>query len=255
MAVGEVPPDASAIANAAPEPPARGAVGWGLAAPLLTLVAGIVGATVGASVAGAFTGAEVGEATLATSVGSLAGMWAVYLVAITATVRRRGSGGLVRDTGLRANPLDLAVGVGAGLVTSVIVVRLVYLMLELTAIVDDSDIDELGEPAERLGDMASGPGFLVLALFVGIGAPIMEELFFRGFLQPAAIKRLGAPAGLVFTAVVFGAVHLQLLQFPALAVFGLVLGLLTYHYRRLGPAIVAHMIFNGLTLASLAAQS
>lgn len=243
------------MANTAPGMPTRGVVGWGLGAPLVTLVAGVVGATVAASVAGAATGAEVGETTLATSVGSLAGMWTVYLLAIAATVRRRGSGDLVRDTGLRATPLDLPVGVGAGLVTSVIVVRLVYLMLEVVSIVDDSHIDELGEPAERLGDMASGAGFLLLALFVGIGAPIMEELFFRGFLQPAAIKRLGAPAGLVSTAVVFGAVHLQLLQFPALVVFGLVLGLLTYHYRRLGPAIVAHMIFNGLTLASLAAQS
>ena len=231
----------------------RRVVGWGLATPLLALVAGIVGATLGATVAAAIAGADLGETTLATSIGSLVGMWAVYLAIIVVTVRTRGSGDLAEDTGLRARPIDVLVGVGAGLLTSILVVRLVYLVLELTSVVDDSDLDKLDDPAKRLDDMASGAGFLVLALFIGIGAPIMEELFFRGFLQPAAVKRLGVPGGLVFTAVIFGAVHFQLLQVPALAVFGLILGLLTHHYRRLGPAIVAHMVFNGLTLAALAA--
>jgi len=230
------------------------AVGWGLGQPLLALIAGIVGATLGTTVAAAITGSDVTEPTLATSVGSLVGMWMVYLAVILVTVRSRGSGDLRRDTGLRVSPLDLPIGIGAGLLTSIVVIRLVYLVLELTTVVDEGDLDDLGDPAERLGDMASGPGFLVLALFVGVGAPIMEELFFRGFLQRAAVKRLGVPAGIVFTAVVFGAVHFQLLQFPALAVFGVVLGVLAHACGRLGPAIVAHMVFNGLTLAALAAQ-
>jgi uncharacterized protein len=232
----------------------RPAVAWGLAPPLLALVAGIVGATVGVAIAAALTGAELGETTLATSIGSLAGMWVVYLAIIVATVRSRGSGDVGEAVGLRVRPIDLLIGVGAGLATSIVVVRLVYLMLELTSVVDESDLDKLGDPAQKLDDMASGPGFLLLALFVGIGAPIVEEVFFRGFLQPAAVKRLGAPAGLILTALIFGAVHFQLLQFPALAVFGLILGLLAHHYRRLGPAIVAHMVFNGLTLAALAAS-
>lgn len=253
MTAPAVPPSPSGATDEFPDD-ARQPVGWGLAPPLLALVMGIVGATLGATIAAAITGAELGEPTLATSVGSLAGMWVVYLAVIVTTVRARGSGDVGDATGLRARPVDLLIGVGAGLATSIVVVRLVYLVLELTSVVDDSDIDKLGDPAQKLEEIASGPGFLVLALFVGVGAPIMEELFFRGFLQPAAIKRFGAPAGLVLTAVIFGAVHLQLLQFPALAVFGLILGLLAHHYRRLGPAIVAHMVFNGLTLAALAAS-
>jgi membrane protease YdiL (CAAX protease family) len=45
--------------------------------------------------------------------------------------------------------------------------------------------------------------------------------------------------------------HLQPLQFPALLVFGVILGVLTVRYGRLGPALWAHVGFNATTLASL----
>ncbi|HEX4979168.1 MAG TPA: CPBP family intramembrane glutamic endopeptidase [Acidimicrobiales bacterium] len=233
--------------------PTGGRPRWGLAAPLLALPAGILGAAVGFAVASALTGADGDEVTLANTVGSLVGMWVVYAGIIVATVRARGSGNVATDTGLRAQPIDLAVGTAAGLLTSIVLVRLVYLVLEVVSLVDQSDLDELGDPAEDLTDVANGPGFVLLALFIGLGAPVVEEVFFRGFLQSAAVRRFGTVVGIGATAVIFGAVHFQLLQFPALAVFGGVLGVLAHRYGRLGPAIVAHVAFNSLTLVSLAA--
>ncbi|HVM10378.1 MAG TPA: CPBP family intramembrane glutamic endopeptidase [Acidimicrobiales bacterium] len=207
----------------------------------------------GASIGAAVSGADLGETSLATSIGSLIGMWLVYVVVIATTVRNRG-GSLKADTGLRVRPIDALLGVVGGLVSSIVVVRLVYVVLQLVSIVDRSDLDRLDDPAKELSDVANGWGFLVLAVFVGIGAPVVEELFFRGFLQPAAIAKLGVPGGILFTSVVFGAVHFQLLQFPALAVFGVILGWLAHRYRRLGPAIFTHVVFNGLTLIALAAS-
>jgi hypothetical protein len=85
---------------------------------------------------------------------------------------------------------------------------------------------------------------LALFLIVGVGAPIAEELFYRGLSQHAIAKRFGARLAVFLGAAFFGFSHLQPLQFLGLFAFGLVLGFLTERFDRLGPAIFAHMGFN-----------
>jgi len=56
--------------------------------------------------------------------------------------------------------------------------------------------------------MIAGRGSLILvAVFAVILAPIVEELVFRGFLQPLFSKTLGAPAGILICAALFGLMH------------------------------------------------
>ncbi|MET0665064.1 MAG: CPBP family intramembrane glutamic endopeptidase, partial [Acidimicrobiales bacterium] len=57
------------------------------------------------------------------------------------------------------------------------------------------------------------------------------------------------------SSLVFAAVHLQLLQFPALALIGLVLGWLTLRTGRLGPATWAHIAFNAVATGILLAEA
>ena len=99
-----------------------------------------------------------------------------------------------------------------------------------------------------------GLGVVLLVLIVGIGAPIVEEIFYRGLLQRSLLKR-GLPAGVavVLTALVFAVSHQQLLQLPGLFVAGLVFGALALRAGRLGPAITAHVAFNMVTVVSLLA--
>ena len=136
--------------------------------------------------------------------------------------------------------------------SSFVLIPIVYAVLLSSGILHKTQLDRLSDPAERISRLASGPPFLVLCLFIGIGAPVVEELFFRGFLQPALAKRVGHVAAIAITAVVFGAAHFEALQFPALAAFGAVLGALAWRTGRLGPGIFAHMAFNALTLVQLA---
>ena len=70
---------------------------------------------------------------------------------------------------------------------------------------------------------------------VVIGAPIVEELFYRGLLQRSLADRFNEGAVLVFVAAVFAAVHFRPIEFPGLFVFGLMLGWAALRYRRLGP--------------------
>ena len=77
---------------------------------------------------------------------------------------------------------------------------------------------------------------------VAIGAPLAEEIYFRG-LRPADLrpKRPARASPSWPRRAFFAATHIQLLQFPALLVFGLILGYLAWRTGRLGPAIWAHV--------------
>jgi membrane protease YdiL (CAAX protease family) len=107
--------------------------------------------------------------------------------------------------------------------------------------------------AKHLTDKAhhSVSGAVLLVLIVVIAAPIVEELFYRGLLLRSLERRVGNGWAVVWCGLIFGASHFELLQLPALAVFGMVLALLAQRSGRLGPSIFAHMAFNGVTVFAL----
>ena len=99
------------------------------------------------------------------------------------------------------------------------------------------DLDDLDELGPELADKATDPlGVALLLVIVVLGAPVVEELFFRGLLQRSVAAAAG-PGRWPWSspAVVFGLTHFQLLQFPALVAFGAVLGCLALRTGRLGP--------------------
>lgn len=159
--------------------------------------------------------------------------------------------GWVHDFRVRIRRIDVAVGVAAGLLTQLLLVPLVsYPWMALL----HKDAHDLARPARELSDKAgSAPGIVLFALIVAVGAPLAEELFFRGLVLRSIEHRLGVVWAVVLTGVIFGATHLEPLQFPALAVAGMVFGLLAVRVDRLGPAVVAHMTFNATTVVSLLA--
>jgi len=171
-------------------------------------------------------------------VGSLA-TWLAFVGVPVAVSRQRGTGRLRDDFGLWIRPRDALLGFPIGVATQLLLVPLLYAGIGLFV-----DTSSLSEPANDLMARGSGVGLAVVFLVVGVGAPIAEELFYRGLFQGAAISRLGAVPGLLLVAALFGAAHLQVLQFPGLFLAGLVFGLLTWRTGRLGSAIAAHSGFN-----------
>jgi membrane protease YdiL (CAAX protease family) len=113
----------------------------------------------------------------------------------------------------------------------------------------------------RLFVTATIPGFagtpsaplawLVLAATSVLGAPLLEELFFRGMLQPL-LSRRNVALGLVTTAALFGLAHGFEMPLRALPAFlqGLVLGGVTLLTGRLRGAVVVHALNNALVLAA-----
>lgn len=157
--------------------------------------------------------------------------------------------GWVADFRVRFRSRDAPIGAGAGVAAQFLIVPLVSLPVLWAT---NTDLDKLGEPARELADKATTPGGIALFfLMVAVGAPLAEELFFRGLVLRSIEKRFGTRWAIVGSSVAFGATHFQPLQFPALTAVGVVFALLAVKSGRLGPAIFAHMAFNGATVVSL----
>ena len=107
--------------------------------------------------------------------------------------------------------------------------------------------------ARDMVDAAHGAWFVVLFLIVVVGAPLVEELVYRGFIQGGLQARLGSTWALIITAAWFTIVHLEPIEFPGLFAFALVLGLCCRRTQRLGLSMVTHLAFNatGLLLVAL----
>ncbi len=172
-------------------------------------------------------------------------LW-IGLIGVPWLVAGRSWRRLVDAVRLTARSADAPLGLAVGVLMQLVVVPLVY--VPIFWIFGDLDI---AGPARTLASKAHGAGVLLLVLIVGVGAPLVEEMFFRGVMLGALRERLRTWPAILASAAVFGAFHFQFQQFPALFVFGVVLAWLTVRFDRLGPAIYAHLAFNLTTVVIL----
>lgn len=221
---------------------------WGLGDWALGLALGQALALVATAVALGFGGWKAGEVPLWAGAVLQVPLWAGWAVAV-ALAGRKGDG-VVQDFGVSARWTDLPLGLVLGVAVQVVVVPLLYLpLLRLL----DLSTDDLSAPARELSEKAQGTwGWILLAVIVVVGAPLAEELFYRGLLLQSLRKR-GLPdwVACVVSGAVFAVLHLQALQFLGLFVLGALLAALVVRTGRLGPAVVTHAAFNAATVVIL----
>jgi len=93
----------------------------------------------------------------------------------------------------------------------------------------------------------------LMAILTGVFAitlgPLMEELFFRGFLYPVIARRTGVAAAVLATSVAFGFIHAAQLAFAwglvlIIFVVGLVLTLVRAKTGSVAASFVVHVTYN-----------
>ncbi len=217
---------------------------WGLKEAIVGLgvsqLAAVVGGVVILAAAGRTDPAALDDLPLSLIALLQVPLWLGLLGAPIYAAYRKGDG-LQAEFGFRMAPRDVPVGLLWGAGAQLLMVPLIYIPIFWLV-----GREDLSAPARDLTDKAHGLGIALLVLVVVVGAPVVEELFFRGLFLRALGRQMATGWALVVSSLLFGVVHLMPLQFPALVAFGLLAGRLTQRSGRLGPAIWAHIAFNGV---------
>lgn len=193
---------------------------------------------VGAGLASVLLPGSSAAQTLFTEIGLWCGLGGTCVLAS----RRYGTGSLVGDYGWRVTPADLGYGVLAA-VACLVAAGFVGAAFSGSRFAGSNTQIITNQHGNTLG-------VAIVTLIAAVGAPIFEELFFRGLLRQALASRLGVGAIWV-QAVFFGLAHFQpgaglgnVSIVAATAVIGVVLGYTTSLTGRLGADTVAHGLFN-----------
>jgi len=238
----------------------RRRLGWaGLGVALLSILCGLLAASLLGAVYSSVRDLNQAEAErdLGFAMVTAVGLWVGFLVLPVVWSRRHG--GPDRYLGLSAQWIDLPVGVAVGLASTAVA------GIVSSVVLSAAERKALESTADTLVDRARGPAAAaLLVVTLCVVTPLAEELFFRGLIFRSLHRVAGGGAGLVIAVLagglVFGLVHYDgkpasgvvvAVQLGLLGLFGAVLCTLTYRTGRLGAAIVAHGVFNAVTVLSL----
>lgn len=182
---------------------------------------------------------------------SYIGLWSVMGGGCLLAVHRNHRGGLAVLGLRRLTWRDLGIGAAAGLILWGIVMTVAGWV---TTVFDD--VESFDNGGSGLDIHAGWFAAIVIITVAVIGAPFFEELFFRGLVLGVLTRRRSVATAIVIQGVLFGIVHYQIgMSFPQIALTviiisttGVGLGWLRWHYRRLGPAMIAHGVYNAIVM-------
>jgi len=97
--------------------------------------------------------------------------------------------------------------------------------------------------------METTPTYLLI-IGIGIMAPLVEELIFRGFVYAKLNKAFPIWATILIQAALFGLIHGNLIQISYAFFIGIILGILVYKSKSIYPAIILHIINNTISIFS-----
>ena len=87
------------------------------------------------------------------------------------------------------------------------------------------------------------PGF-ISTLFACLGAPVLEEMLFRGVILRGFVRRYPRDFSIFWSAALFAIAHLNLYQVATALALGIVAGWLYERCRSLWPCILLHAAYN-----------
>lgn len=92
-------------------------------------------------------------------------------------------------------------------------------------------------------------GAVIAITIITFFAPILEEIFFRGFIFRTMLKRWPLKLAFVASAVIFAVIHLEFQSIIPLFLLGLILNWMFYRTKSLYPGIFFHIINNVIALS------
>lgn len=228
-----------------PTSPIRFSVGVAFSAWLAAYVVALPLQAVVIAVAG-YAGDDPDTWPISLTVVAAVLLWIPFLVTLVVLSRNWGSGRPRRDFRIAFRPVDL-VGIPIGVASQLFVLPVVYWPLQRW-FPDTFSADDVQQRARDLWDRVDGAWAVALIIVIVVGAPVVEEVVYRGMILQSLQGRLHDVLALVVSAVWFAVIHLRPVEFPGLFAFAIVLGACFMVTGRLGSAIMAHAAFNAMGL-------
>jgi CAAX protease family protein len=114
-------------------------------------------------------------------------------------------------------------------------------------------IDTQGDQISRIFSELDSPIWLFL---VGVVfAPLVEEMFFRGFLFQGFRQKYGWVTATLLSSFIFAAAHLDPVSFIPTFILGSVLAYIYHRSNSLWPGIIFHLMINAFGLCAVYALS
>ncbi|MBX3380682.1 MAG: CPBP family intramembrane metalloprotease [Phycisphaeraceae bacterium] len=93
-----------------------------------------------------------------------------------------------------------------------------------------------------------GFGWWLVVLMTAVQPAVIEELAFRGIIQPNMAKLTGPTAAIFVSAAMFMVLHLNVPSFPHLLLIGVVLGAFRRWSGSVYPGMLLHFVHNGFVI-------
>ena len=90
------------------------------------------------------------------------------------------------------------------------------------------------------------PSIVIAGIIVVAVAPVVEEIFFRGFLLRTLSNKIGLWAGSAITASVFALFHMQFASIIPIFILSLIINSLVIRNKSIYPAIYFHILNNAI---------
>ncbi len=180
----------------------------------------------------------------------------VFMFLPTLLLARLRGGSISETLGFRRAHFSVYIAVILGVIALSPIVQALILIQELYLIPPAimRKYHELESTANDLytGLLHTGGGWRILIpLMVGSVIPgLSEETLFRGLMLGSFRERLRPMTAIILTAVVFGALHLQITLIP-LIVLAIYLGYVTWSGGSIWPSILGHALFNAFTIIAM----
>ncbi len=129
-----------------------------------------------------------------------------------------------------------------------IIVVTLFLSVALNNIISMSPLVSVSQEYQNANEAFYGSTIELELLGSALITPFLEELLHRGVVYGRLRRMMGFVPSLVVSALIFAILHFNIVQFIYAFLLGLVFALFVEKSGRLYPAVLAHIVANGLAV-------
>ncbi|MBE5888005.1 MAG: CPBP family intramembrane metalloprotease [Lachnospiraceae bacterium] len=124
----------------------------------------------------------------------------------------------------------------------------VCLSIALNNLISMSPLIDMSEEFQNASDAFYGSNIWMELLGSALVTPLLEELLHRGVVYKRLRLMMGFAPSVLVSALIFAALHFNIVQFTYAFLLGIALAIFVEKTGKVYPAVIAHMVANGIAV-------